>query len=122
MGAQSARTSADLEVRTGMRPTHTPNAKAARQKGNVDQRAAQGAWDAEHAGEVHDAAWFTREVLPGLQGASLTVIAKATGMSTSSASKVRAGRRVPHPRHWCALAELGGGSPSAKGHRTSLHL
>jgi len=25
------------------------------------------------------------------------------GMSTSSASKVRAGRRVPHPRHWEAL-------------------
>ncbi len=31
---------------------------------------------------------------------------KATGMSTASASKVRAGRRVPHPGHWDALGEL----------------
>jgi hypothetical protein len=35
--------------------------------------------------------------------------AKATEMSTSAAAKVRAGRRVPHPRHWAAaLAALVG--------------
>ena len=112
MRAQSARTSADLEVRTGMRPTHTPEAKAARRIGNIDQRAVQGAWEAEHAGEVHDPAWFAAEVLPGLQGVSLIAIAKATGMSTSSASKVRAGRRVPHPRHWEALGAITGGELS----------
>jgi CRISPR-associated endonuclease Cas1 len=52
LGGQSARTSADLVVRTGVRPTHTPEAKAARHKGNVAQRAEQVAWEAEHAGEV----------------------------------------------------------------------
>lgn len=110
LGGQSARTSAELAVRTGMRPTHTFEAKAARHAGNVAQRAAQAAWDADHAGELLDPAWFERDVLPGLQGISLTTIAKATGMSTSSASKVRAGRRLPHPRHWEALAMLGDAS------------
>jgi len=74
----------------------------------MTQRATQTAWDAEHAGEEYDPAWFTREVLPGLRGVSLTAMARVTGMSTSSASKVRAGRRVPHPRHWELLAELVG--------------
>jgi len=106
LGEQSARNSADQVVRTGIRPTHTHEAKVARQAGNVTQRAEQSAWEAEHAGEVHDPSSFTQDVLPGLQGASLTAIAKVTGMSTSSASKVRSGRRVPHPRHWKALKTL----------------
>lgn len=108
LGAYSARTASDLLIRTGKRPTHTPEAKLARQEGNVAQRAQQAAWEATHAGEVHDPAWFTREILPGIRGMSLTKIADATGMSTSSASKIRAGRRVPHPRHWGALADVAG--------------
>jgi CRISPR-associated endonuclease Cas1 len=108
LAAQSARTCADQEFRTGRRPTHTPEAKQARQEGNMAQRAIQAAWEAEHAGEFHDPEWFTRKVLPALQDVSLTTIARATDMSTSSASKVRAGRRMPHPRHWEPLAELAG--------------
>jgi hypothetical protein len=46
------------------------------------------------------------QILPRLADVSLTTIARATGMSDSSASKVRAGRRMPHPRHWEALGEL----------------
>ena len=87
----------------------------ARQEGNVAQRAIQAAWDASHTGKAHDPAWFTQEVLPGLKVVSLMTIARATGMSTSSASKVRAGRRVPHPRHWDPLAELVGVGVSADG-------
>ncbi len=106
LGGHAARTSSDLLERTGKRPTHTPEATQARQAGNTSQRAIQAAWDAAHAGEVHDPAWFTREVLPGLQGISLTAIARATGMSTSAASRVRSGKKVPHPRHWEGLAEV----------------
>lgn len=115
LGVHSARTLADQEFRTGTRPTHTPEAKQARQKGNMAQRAIQAAWEAEHAGEFHDPEWFTRKVLPDLQGISLTIIARATGMSTSSASKVRGGHRVPHPRHWKSLASLcNDGIPTGK--------
>jgi len=93
---------------TGTRPTHTAVARAKRQKTNSARRAEQAAWDAEHANQSHDPAWFTSVVVPRLANVTLPAIAKATGMSTSAAAKVRAGRRVPHPRHWQALAKLVG--------------
>jgi len=111
MPVHSSVARADSEKLLGVPPTHTSTATSSRRKANAHQRAAQATWEAEHAGEVHDTAWFEREVLTGMQGISLTEIAKATGMSTSSASKVRAGRRVPHPRHWEALAQLAPANP-----------
>src|ERR1035438_8306402 len=90
----------------GVAPTHTPAASAARRQGMREMRAARAVWETDHKGQFHDPAWFEREVLPGLQVVSLTQIAKATGMSTSSASQVRSGKRVPHPRHWEALMGL----------------
>jgi hypothetical protein len=57
-------------------------------------------------GEDFDPDWFRSSVLPDLVTVTLPTIAKATGMSTSAAAKVRAGRRVPHARHWAALAHL----------------
>ena len=92
----------------GTRPTHTAIARAKCQTANRAQRAEQTAWEEEHAGEAHDPAWFASVVVPGLATVTLPSIAKATGMSTSAATKVRSGRRVPHPRHWPALAELAG--------------
>jgi transcriptional regulator with XRE-family HTH domain len=48
---------------------------------------------------------------------SLTEIAGALGVSTSSASKFRRGQRVPAPRHWDLLADLVGASspPNRRG-------
>jgi len=63
-------------------------------------------WELAHEGETFDREWYLAEVLPGLRGMTATTIAKATGMSTSSASKVRAAKRVPHPRHWEARNSL----------------
>lgn len=91
---------------TGTRPTHSGEATARRQGGNTNQRAQQDAWDRTHRGEIYDPEWFEAKVLPQLSTVTLTTIAAATGMSTSAASKIRAGRRVPHPRHWEALATL----------------
>jgi hypothetical protein len=44
----------------------------------------------------------------GLATLSMTAIARVTGMSTTTAGKVRSGQRVPHPRHWEALGTLVG--------------
>jgi hypothetical protein len=56
-------------------------------------------------------AWLTEEVYfgdiqPLLAGFTNKVVASALGVSISYASAVRAGRRVPHPRHWQTLAGL----------------
>ena len=44
-----------------------------------------------------------------------TTSASAIGVSIPYASDIRRGRRRPHPRHWRALAELGGLPGSASG-------
>ena len=58
-------------------------------------------------------AWLTQEaylgkIQPLLAGITNKAVASALGSSIPYASAVRAGRRVPHPRHWQALAELAG--------------
>jgi len=84
--------------------------KSRQSAANSSQRLAEQRWELEHEGEVRNREWYLREVLPGLAGISTTAIARATGMSTSSASKIRAGKRVPHPRWWNALALISDGS------------
>jgi len=96
---------------TGVRPSHTAEATAARMAANARQRVAQQTWAAEHAGGVEtDAtrAFYLAHIAPRLATCTLPAIARATGISTSGASKWRAGRCVPHPRHLAALADLVG--------------
>jgi len=97
-------------VRRGGRNTHTDEAQSRRRLANREDQLARLAWDAEHVDDACDAEWYLTNVLSGLAGATLTEIAKATGMSTSNAAKVRSGKRVPHPRHWDGLRTLAGES------------
>jgi hypothetical protein len=62
-------------------------------------------WAREHPGQ-RDQAWFKREIAPNLNVFTLAEIAKATGLSLAACSRLRAGMRVPHARHWEALMEL----------------
>jgi hypothetical protein len=64
------------------------------------------AYDAGHTRARPDRAAFV-PVAARLAGVKLADIMAATGMSNTSASMVRAGRTVPHPRHWDALRSLG---------------
>jgi hypothetical protein len=59
-------------------------------------------WAREHPGQ-RDEAWFRREVAPKLDAYSLKEIGKATGLSLAACSRIRAGAKVPHPRHFDAL-------------------
>jgi hypothetical protein len=65
-------------------------------------------WDAAHGDEPYDPDLFRRDILPGLTDVKLTDIMAVTGWSKSFASRVRAGRSVPHVSTWTALAELAG--------------
>jgi hypothetical protein len=85
---------AEFVAHTGISPTHNPETRDRRRRANSTNQAER------------DEEWFRSVVFPGLSSVTLTTIAKVTGMSTSAASKVRAGRRVPHPRHWSRLADL----------------
>jgi hypothetical protein len=94
-------------ARQGVLPTHTADAQAARSASNASQRVAEIAYSAAND-EAQDPEWYGATVQPLLAGFTLPAIAKATGVSTSSAAKWRANRATPHARHWAALAELVG--------------
>jgi CRISPR-associated endonuclease Cas1 len=50
---------------------------------------------------------FRRLILPRLAAASAADLARATGLSRGYCAQIRAGRRVPHVRHWAALQLAG---------------
>jgi hypothetical protein len=106
--AASRASAHQIAEQTGTLPTHTADAQAARSAANARQRAEQLAWAAR--GETFDLGldWWEREVVPRLATVTLPAMAKATGASASAASRWRAGRAVPHPRHWAALGALVG--------------
>ena len=49
---------------------------------------------------------YVNEILPYLGDLMFRSIARATGLSTTDASMIKRGQRVPHPRHWDALSNL----------------
>ena len=58
-------------------------------------------WDRENG--PTDAATFTREILPRIQALPLKALMSATGLTKGACSRMRAGKTIPHPRHWPAL-------------------
>jgi hypothetical protein len=62
-------------------------------------------WVRGHPGRRNEA-WFKREIAPKLDAFSLREIGKATGLSLAACSRIRAGAKVPHPRHWDRLLAL----------------
>jgi CRISPR-associated endonuclease Cas1 len=89
---------------TGVLPSHTDEAQDRRRDANRRRQLARLAWEADHGGSSPDV--DSEQIAPRLAGLSLVEIARALGVSTSSASKFRRGLRVPAPRHWPALTSL----------------
>jgi CRISPR-associated protein Cas1 len=106
MRAASEARAREVEAATGTRPSHTPEARARRREANRLQRLDQLARGVPAGRE--GLAWWHETALPALATVSLPAIAKATGVSTSAASKWRRGILVPSPMHWGVLAELAG--------------
>ena len=65
------------------------------------------AWDRAHS--AGDPVVYRAEIWPGLRDRPLRELVAATGMSTTTCSQIRQGRKVPHPRHWEALRTLAEG-------------
>ncbi|MGB6646233.1 MAG: hypothetical protein WBE35_14475, partial [Candidatus Cybelea sp.] len=62
-------------------------------------------WAREHP-DQRDEARFKRKIAPKLDAFTLKEISETTGLSLAACSRIRAGARAPHPRHWEALQEL----------------
>jgi hypothetical protein len=89
----------------GRDPAHTEAADRKRADAILAQQAAAKIW--EETGDVTcNSLNFTRDVLPLLQTVPLGSMAESTGLSRGYCSFVRRGLKVPHQRHWTALARL----------------
>jgi hypothetical protein len=95
-----------LLAREGGHPALSEEANNRRRATRRKQRAAELVWEGAHHGTV-DADRFATEVLPQLQGMSARAIARATGLSVGYCADIKKGDRLPHPRWWTTLANLG---------------
>jgi CRISPR-associated endonuclease Cas1 len=98
------RTLAQLRAQ-GVDPAH--GGESGRQRGRINAQHQReiAAWQ----DTVHDGAAaldFRRDILPKLQQVSLSVLMQATGLSQRYCWLIHRGERIPHARHWAALASV----------------
>ena len=104
---EAARKALATQTAAGNDPRRSADVNRARGEAISDGHRRNRSWAREHPGQ-RDEAWFKREIAPKLDAFSLKEIAEATGLSLAACSRIRAGAKVPHPRHWSALAGLAG--------------
>lgn len=85
---------------SGIDPSQTGDAAEKRRTIMTQRRREEAEWNAEHRDDDVDESVFRTEILPRLQGLSLSTIAAATGLSQQYCSLIRRGLKVPHIRHW----------------------
>jgi CRISPR-associated endonuclease Cas1 len=103
----SARKALAVQAAAGNDPRRSAAVNRARGEAITEGHRRNRSWAREHPGQ-RDAEWFKREIAPKLDGFTLAEIAAATGLSLAACSRVRAGTKVPHPRHWAPLRGLAG--------------
>ncbi|HEV3092004.1 MAG TPA: CRISPR-associated endonuclease Cas1 [Candidatus Cybelea sp.] len=102
---EAARKALAAQTAAGNDPRRSADVNRARGEAISEGHRLNRSWAREHPGQ-RDEAWFKREVAPKLDGFPLAEIAKATCLSLAACSRIRAGAKVPHPRHWEGLRAL----------------
>jgi hypothetical protein len=88
-----------------------PIARARRAGTQRRQAKALKAWNPVDKPEWLDEKAYRESVQPHLSSVVIPKIMTALSVSEPYALKIRAGRCIPHPRHWLSLARLVGVSP-----------
>lgn len=104
---EAARKALAAQAATGTDPRRSAAVNRARGEAISEGHRRNRSWAREHPGQ-RDEAWFKREIAPKLDALTLAEIAAATGLSLAARSRIRAGARVPHARHWEVLQKLAG--------------
>jgi hypothetical protein len=102
---ETARKALAAQTAAGNDPRRSPDVNRARGEAISDGHRRNRSWAREHPCQ-RDEAWFKSEIAPKLDAFSLKEIGKATRLSLTACSRIRAGAKVPHPRHWDALRKL----------------
>jgi len=93
-------------ARSGRVTSHDAQAEAKRSKTQRRQAIARLGWVAAKHPAWLDSETYTQRSQPRLAEVPYATIAATIGVSLPYAAGIRAGRRLPHPRHWEALARL----------------
>ena len=102
---EAARKALAAQAAAGNDPRRSQGVNRERGEAIAEGHRRNRSWAREHPGQ-RDEAWYKREIAPKLDGFTLKEIAAATGLSLAASSRIRAGTRAPHPRHWHALMRL----------------
>ena len=94
-------------AKQGRIAAQTPEAQARRIETQRQNARAQAAWEQSGQPKISDEV-YRNEIQPRLSGVTIPVIMSALNVCASYAADIRAGRRLPHARHWGTLAELVG--------------
>jgi hypothetical protein len=93
-------------AKLGRQATHRPEAQARRSETQRRQNLALKSWNPADKPNWLNGEAYAERVQPRLAKIPVPTIMRALAISEPYALGIRAGRRVPHPRHWVALAEL----------------
>lgn len=99
-------------AKLGRLATHLPKAEALRSATKRRHDAELKNWQASDLPHWLNEETYRLKVKPRLSCISVPKISAALGISEPYATDIRAGRRVPHPRHWETLARLIGVRPT----------
>jgi hypothetical protein len=102
---EAARNVLAAQTAAGHDPRRSADVNGARGEAISEGHRRNRSWACEYPGQ-RDKVWFKSEIVPKLDAFSLKEIGKATGLSLAVCSRIRAGAKVPHPRHWEALRKL----------------
>jgi hypothetical protein len=93
-------------ARLGRVVTHNPKSEALRASTMKRQEAAKRAWRPSDLPEWLKETFYREKIQPRLWAIRVPVIATALTVSEPYATDIRKGKRIPHRRHWFALARL----------------
>ena len=95
-------------AKLGRMAAQTPKAETLRSESARRQMAVKLAWNPSHLPEWLTEKIYREQIQPKLVTATVSAIASALKVSKPYATDIRAGKRMPHPRHWQTLARLSG--------------
>lgn len=111
--AACAATHSRKEFDKGRLVAQTPESRARRSISQEVHAVANRAWKPSKEWEWLDRKTYISKIQPRLTAVTIPALQSALGISEPYAAFIRAGTRVPHPRHWQTLAQLVGISSAA---------
>ena len=94
------------QAKLGQIATHSAIAEARRSATRKKQAEAQRKWDSLTLPKWLDEDFYRREILRRLSNFTVKAISLSIDVSHPYATLIKRGERIPHPRHWLALAKL----------------